>query len=100
MLVSDKNKIDYVRNVYKNSVVISAQRGINISALTKKILDLIELTFVEGKIDLEISDSRSAARVHSLAEVLSKRYKKNKVEITYRAKKENSDKIKKIVNGT
>jgi GTP-binding protein HflX len=95
--VSDKTKLEFIRQ-YKNGVVISAQRGINISTLKKKIIDLVETSFVEEKINLEISDSRSAARIHSLAEVISKRYKKNKVEITYRANKENSDRIKKIVN--
>ncbi|MBZ0200900.1 MAG: GTPase HflX, partial [Ignavibacteriaceae bacterium] len=31
-LIEDKNKLDYVRNKYKNSVIVSASRGINITA--------------------------------------------------------------------
>ena len=35
--ISDKSIIEYVRNKYPDSVIISAQKGINISSLKKMI---------------------------------------------------------------
>ena len=95
-LVNDRGKINLVRNKYDSAIIISAQRGINITALKDKLTDLAEETFVEEDIDLEITNSKAAAAIHSLAEVLNKKYDENSVHITYRTNKENSEKIKKM----
>ncbi|MFO7448219.1 MAG: GTPase HflX [Ignavibacteriaceae bacterium] len=96
--VKDKVKLDFIKNKYKNSVIISAQRGINLTSLKNKIIGEVEDSFVEEKIDLNLADSKTAARIHSLAEVLSTKYD-DKIHITYRTNKQNSDKIKKMVYG-
>jgi GTP-binding protein HflX len=98
-LVVDKTKIQYIRNKYEKSVIISAQRGINISGLREKIIEEFEISFIEEKISLDLSDSKKAASIHSMAKVLSTKYDNQSMLITYRASKENSDKIKKIVYG-
>jgi GTP-binding protein HflX len=98
-LVTDKDKIQYIRNKYSKSVIISAQRGINISGLREKIVHEVEESFVEGKVALGLNESKKAATIHSLAKVLSTEYDSKSMHITYRARKENSDKIKKIVYG-
>jgi GTPase len=97
--VEDKNRIAYIKNKYKDGVIISAERGINIIALKDKVNRMIQSSFVEEKIHLDIADSKTAAKIHSLAEVLSTKYDHNSVQITYKANKENSAKIKKMVNG-
>ena len=51
---------------------------------------------IEEDIDLEITNSKAAAAIHSLAEVLDKKYDENSIHITYRTNKENSEKIKKM----
>jgi GTP-binding protein HflX len=96
--VLDKNRLDYVKNKFKNSIIISAARGINITGLKDKIIGDVEDSFVEEKIDLKLSDSKIAARIHSLAEVLSTKYD-DKIHITYRTNKQNSEKIKKMIYG-
>ena len=97
-VVSDRGKIDFIRNKYENAIIISAQRGINITGLKDKLVELAEETFVEEDIDLEITNSKAAALIHSLAEVLKKKYDENYIHITYRTNKENSEKIKKILS--
>jgi GTP-binding protein HflX len=94
--VNDKNKIDYVKNKYDDSVIISAERGINISQLNNELLKRVENAFVEEKIDIDLSDSKTAAKIHSLAEVLSTKYDNGTMQIIYRTNRENSDKIKRI----
>jgi GTP-binding protein HflX len=97
-LVADKTRIQYIRNKYDKNVIISAQRGINISELREKIIEEVEESFVEEKVTLSLNESKKAASIHSLAQVLSVKYD-NSMFITYRARKENSDKIKKIIYG-
>jgi GTP-binding protein HflX len=98
-IIEDKNRIDYVRNKYKNSVIISAERGINIGSLQDTINELIGESFIEERIDLDLSKTKMAAKIHSLAEVVSTRYDNNKMHIIYRTNKQNSDKIKKMIYG-
>jgi len=95
----DKQKIEYVKNNYKDSVIISAARGINIAALKLKLNELVQSSFIEEKVALDIADSKTAAKIHSLAEVVSTKYDDNTVHITYKTNKENSAKIKKMVYG-
>ncbi len=98
-LIKDKSKINFVLNKYNKAVVISAQRGINISSLKDKILNVIEDEFVEEKVDIKMKDSKIAAKIHSLAEVLNTSYDENVIHLTYKTNKENSQKIKKIIYG-
>ena len=99
-LVNDKNRISYVRNKFRNTVIISAERGINISMFNEKLISIINNTYVEEKIDLDLADSKTAAKIHSMAEVISTNYDKSLIHITYKTNRENSQKIKKLIHGT
>ncbi len=96
-LLEEKHKIQYLRNRYENSVIISAQRGINISGLNDTILNLIENAYVQENVDLDLTASKLAAKIHSLAEVISTEYEDNLMHITYKTNRENSNKIKKMI---
>ena len=96
--LEDKNRIYYVKNKYPESVIISAQRGINISQLKNKLIEITESAYVEENIELNLSESKKAAKIHTLAEVLSTEYDDETIHITYRANRENSEKIKKMVS--
>ena len=95
--VDNRNKIQYVRNRYKGCVIISAQRGINIPKLKEKLIKITEDKFVQEKIALNLADSKKAARIHTLAEVISTKYDEKGIHIVYRTNKKNSDKIKKMI---
>ncbi|MFZ2323512.1 MAG: GTPase HflX [Ignavibacteriaceae bacterium] len=99
-LLKDKAKIDFIRNAHKDSIMISAKRGINISSLKSMLNDLIEDNFVEGKIILELTESKKVSQIHSLAEVLKTEYDEVGIKVHYKASKQNSDKIKKLIYGT
>ena len=98
-VVEDKSRIQYIRNKYEEGVIISAERGINVSSLKTNIINMIEKSFVEERVDLDVTDSKKAASIHSLAHVLTEVYDDNFIHITYRANRENSLKIKKIIYG-
>lgn len=97
--LTDKNRISYVRNKYPEGIIISARRGINMSQLKNKLVEITESAYVEEIIDLELNESKKAAKIHSLAEVLSTEYDDEIIHITYRTNRENSEKIKKLVTG-
>jgi GTP-binding protein HflX len=99
-ILSDRDKIGYIKNNYKNSIIVSAEKGINIPALINKLVEMNENTFVEGRVDLNLNDSKTAAKIYSMAEVLSTKYDESKIHITYKTNRHNSDKIKQMVYGT
>jgi GTP-binding protein HflX len=95
-LIKDKSKIEYVRNTYPNSVVISAQKGMNISSLVSRVENIIRESFVEEELTLGIEQTKLASQIHDLAEVTSVKYNHDTVLFKYKANKENSEKIKKL----
>ena len=99
-MVKDKSKIEYVRNTYPNSVIVSAQKGINISSLLKIIENIIEKSFVEEELTLGIEQTRLASQIHELADVTSVKYNNDNVLFKFRANKENTEKIKKLIKHT
>ena len=96
-IVKDKSKIEYVRNRYNNSVVISAERGINISSLEKKLLEIIEQSFVLNTIEIDLHNSKLASKIHSLAKVLSTKYSDSTMKVTYKASRASAEKISNLI---
>ena len=96
--VSDKSIIEFVRNKYHGSVIISAQKGINISSLIKSIEATIKDSFVEQELTLGIEQTKLASQIHDLAEVISVKYNHDTVVFKFRANKENAEKIKKLIS--
>ncbi|GAB4294044.1 MAG: GTPase HflX [Ignavibacteriaceae bacterium] len=97
-LVNDPEKISFIKNRYPDSIIISAVKGINLSDLRSRLLDEIEKSYVQDSVNLEIHDTKTAARIHSIAEVVSTDYSGDKMKIYYRSSRENSDKIKKLAD--
>lgn len=97
--IEDKTNIHYLRNNYENCVIISAQRGINIGKMKEMITKMVENNVVLENVALRLNDSKTAAKIHSLAEVLSTEYDNNSMHIIYKTNKENSFKIKKLISG-
>jgi len=98
-LVQDKSKIDYVRSTFKNGVIISAQKGLNVSRLKEILIKAVEHTYVETKIFIANNETKLASQIHNLAKVLSIRYNDDQMIIRFRSNKVNADKIKNLLQG-
>ncbi|MGE5399351.1 MAG: GTPase HflX [Ignavibacteriales bacterium] len=96
--LEDRTRMDYILRRYKNSIFVSAERGINISGLKEKIAAVIEDAFKEETVELELNDSKTVARIHSLADVINTTYDEDKILIKYRANSASSNKIKRMIN--
>jgi GTP-binding protein HflX len=79
-------------------VIISAQKGINVSSLISTIKSLTEKSFIEQEITLGIEQTKLASQIHELAEVTSVNYNHDTVVFRYRTNKENADKIRKLIS--
>ncbi len=95
--IDDKSKIEYVRNTYKNSVIISAQKGLNILKLIDRLKAVIENSYIEKEISLTLDETKLLSQIHTLAEVISIDYNEDRVMLKFRANKTNAKIISNLV---
>ena len=95
--VEDKSRIEYIRNNYDGSVIISAAKGINISKLVQTIKQRIESVYVEEEIFIPLHETKIASQIHDLAEVYSTNYSDDAVKFRFRTSRENADRINKLL---
>ncbi|GMR25450.1 MAG: GTPase HflX [Ignavibacteria bacterium] len=88
--IDDNSKIEYVRNTYKNSVIISAQKGLNILKLIDRLKAVIENSYIEKEISLTLDKTKLLSQIHTLAEVISIEYNEDRVTLKFRANKTNA----------
>lgn len=96
-LLDYKNKIDFIKHEFPESIIVSAVKGFNIQKLIKEILNFSGSSFVERTIKLNIADSKTAAMIHSLAEVKSVTYDEDVMKLKIRISKANAEKIKLLI---
>jgi len=99
-VLEDKDRISYVKNKYTNSILISAERGINITEVKEGLLQLYENSYKEKKIVLDMTQSKLVAQIHQIADVLSTEYIEDKVEMTYKTNSANHSKIDKLIENS
>ena len=97
-MLKDKSRIEYIREKYPDSIMVSAVKGINISRLKTKLLNIYEEKFTVTRMEFDINQSKIIARIYELAEVLSAEYDEDKVIIEYRTSSSNNQRIKKLIN--
>jgi GTP-binding protein HflX len=95
----DKNRIEYVTKLFRNSILISAERGINIGNLKKMILKIYEQSYISKKIELNHHQSKLIYQLYNLAEIISVVYENDKIIVTYRADKSVHEKINRMIKG-
>ncbi|MCS7053420.1 MAG: GTPase HflX [Ignavibacterium sp.] len=96
-LISDKSIIEFVKNSFKDSVIISASKGINISTLKNLLKEILNENVVEERIYLPLSATKLLAQIYKIAEVIKTDYDENKIHIVFRATKQNLEKVKKLL---
>ncbi|TSA28873.1 MAG: GTPase HflX [Ignavibacteriales bacterium] len=95
--LKDKNRMDYVSKQYKNSILISAERGINITNLKKMLLAIYEQNFTAYKIKLTHADLKIISKIYELAEVINIDYNNEYVSLNYRTSTTNHHLINKLI---
>ena len=91
--LKDNSRMDYISQQFKDGILISAERGINIGNLRKMMLDIYEQNFVESTIELKPHESKLVSQLYDLAEILSADYDEDKIVVTYRTNASTHNKI-------
>ncbi|OGU58213.1 MAG: GTPase HflX [Ignavibacteria bacterium RBG_13_36_8] len=96
--LNDNNKMKYVSNKFKDSILISSLRGININELKERLLKLYENSFTDLTITLNHEDTKVISQIYGLAEVLNADYNDQDVKLKIRSSAVNINKIKKLID--
>lgn len=103
-LLQDENKREFLaelRHRYHDAVPISAQKGINLSALEEKIIDVInkELSETEIRIPIENDDAyKLVNKLHKEVEILETKYLNKSIKLKIRASRADIDRIQKSLS--
>jgi GTP-binding protein HflX len=92
-VLKDNSRMDYISQQFKDGILISAERGMNIGNLRKMMLDIYEQNFVESTIELKLHESKLVSQLYELAEILSADYDEDKIVVTYRTNASTHNKI-------
>jgi GTPase len=96
-LVEPKTLVPYVRGNYERAVFISAQRGINMAALEREIVAILDAELIEESVVLSQADYPLVSRIHEMAEVIEKIYDAHTVTLRFRISRLQSERLKKIL---
>lgn len=98
-LLKDKNRLNYVKNIHPESIIISAERGININSLRDIFIDYFKKRFVENIIRTDHSKSHLIAKVHSLVDDINTSYDDNGITLRYKTTRQIHNKILRLFDG-
>jgi len=96
--VSDNTKLQLVSNKYRDSLLISAAKGMNVAELKKNLLHIYEENFREEIIELNLEETKKFSLIHELADVIEKKYSDDKIILKVKTDIINLKKIKRITN--
>jgi GTP-binding protein HflX len=95
--LADRSILPGLAEAHKPSVFISATRGIYISSLETKLLELLDKETAEQTILVKQSDYRTIAKLHELTEIVAKDYEDNSVRVRFRVDRKNLGRVKKLL---
>lgn len=97
-ILKDKSRLTYIKNIYPDSIVISAERGMNINSLRDLFIEFYEQNFVENSIRTDHSKSHLVAKAHSLVDNLETKYDDFGITIKYKTNKYIHEQILRLFN--
>ncbi len=95
--VDTQGRVPYLRANHDNAVAVSALRGINMQALERLIVTLLEGNMAVETLTLSQNDYPILSQIHDLAEVLEKRYDGTTITIRFRMNRMHADRLRKIL---
>lgn len=91
-------RIEYIRNRFPESLIISALNGINISSLTEEIVKFTKRNYSEYRLSLRQSQGNLLSLIHELTEVISTDYGDEFILVRFYANRATANKIKAMAN--
>ena len=73
-MVEEPGLFNALRAEYEDAVFVSALRGIGLKEVRERLLDVIEQDFVERIAYLPVSEAKTIAHIHRVADIVSEEY--------------------------
>lgn len=93
----DRTVLGDLSRRYKDSVAVSATRGINATALLQKMESFISQDIQEEILVIPQSDYSTIAKIHEIGNIVEKIYEDNCVKVRFRINRKNSEKLLKLL---
>jgi len=93
-MIEENEMLKYLKKEHKDSVFISAAKGLNINSLMEKIKSELNKDNVERIIKLKPDEHKKVSMIYKLAEVRSVKYLKSGIKVTFRTNEKNYTKLK------
>ncbi len=95
--LEDREHLHELQTRFSPSVLISAERGINLLGLKEMILKAIHHSRVTMTFSLDQSEHKALSALHELAEIDERIYEDGKVTVTATVSSRNNDKVNEIL---
>ncbi|HMS65069.1 MAG TPA: GTPase HflX [Ignavibacteria bacterium] len=93
-LLKDTEIISHLKTEFKDSVFISAEKGLNINSLMEKIKIELNKENTERTLKLKPDEHKKVSMIYKLAEVSKVKYLKNSIKVTFKTNDKNYSKLK------
>jgi GTP-binding protein HflX len=92
-LISDGNMIEKLKRSFPGSVIISADKHLRLSDLTKKIMNEMESNYQTVDLEFSYDDGKTIANVQQGVEVLERAYEEEGVKLKIRGSRSRINQI-------
>jgi len=96
-LLQDRLHLQELQTRFTPSVLISAERGINLSGLKEMIIKIIHHSFVDLTFSLPHSEQKALSALYDLAEIEEKIYEEGTVRVKAKVSSRNIDQVNDIL---
>ncbi len=95
--LSNRNMIGYLNANYENCVFVSATRGMNMAALREKLTEMLNANITEQTLTFGQKDYAILWEIHTMAEIVEKRYDHDTITVRIRINKAHADRLQKAL---
>jgi GTPase len=95
--VNDRELILSRMSSYESAVAVSASRSINIDALKKVIIEQMDKQFIEKTLTLTHQKHELISKLHSIGEILEKRYENDHILIRFRINQKDEGNLQRLM---
>jgi GTP-binding protein HflX len=95
--LADRDSIHDIERQYDAAVFISAKRGINVPSLMGAVRNILQEDVVDQSITVSQSDYGTIAKLHEFAEILNQTYEGNTVQVRFRIRRGNQERLLKLL---
>ncbi len=93
-MLEDSELISSLKKEFKDSVFISAEKGLNINSLMERIKQELNKENTERTIKLKPDEHKKVSMIYKMAEVSKIKYLKSGIKVTFKTNDKNFSKLK------